>query len=233
VREELARLSSSTLDRGSDDGDLARRLAAAAGAYERDRYADAKRMTRTLLSKAPGSVAARELYGLACYRLGLWEESIKHLELVVAASDDQSQIPVLMDCFRALGRFKRAEDLWEELKRASPEVDVLVEGRLVLASARAQRGDLKGAIDLLVEAGAARGLRHPAERHVRQWYLLGDLLEKSGDIPRAREMFERVVRADPGLADATDRLIGLGRPRRRQPRKTSNPAAGRKARGSD
>jgi tetratricopeptide (TPR) repeat protein len=62
-------------------------------------------------------------------------------------------------------------------------------------------------------AGAAKALRHPAERHVRQWYLLGDLLEKTGDIPRAREMFERVVRADPDLADAEARLASLGRNR--------------------
>ncbi len=168
----------------------ARRLAAAAGAYERDRYADAARMTKALLAIAPGSVAARELHGLACYRLGRWEDAIKHLELVVSSSDDRSQLPVLMDCNRALGRNARVEELWLELKRSSPDADVLVEGRLVLASARAQRGDLDGAIDLLVAAGAARGLRHPAERHIRQWYLLGDLLEASGDIPRERDVRE-------------------------------------------
>jgi type II secretory pathway component HofQ len=50
---------------------------------------------------------------------------------------------------------------------------------------------------------------------VRQWYLLGDLLEKTGDIPRAREMFERVVRADPDLADAEARLASLGRNRQK------------------
>jgi tetratricopeptide (TPR) repeat protein len=125
-----------------------------------------------------------------------------------------------MDCFRALGRNRRVEELWLELKRSSPDADVLVEGRLVLASARAQKGDLDGAIDLLVSAGASRGLRHPADRHVRQWYLLGDLLEASGDIPRAREMFERVVRADPGLADAPERLDALGRPQRKHSRPT-------------
>jgi tetratricopeptide (TPR) repeat protein len=175
-------------------------------------------MTKALLVIAPGSVAARELHGLALYRMGRWEDAIKHLELVVASSDDPSQLPVLMDCFRALGRNARVEALWLELKRSSPDADVLVEGRLVLASARAQRGDLDGAIDLLVSAGAARGLRHPAERHVRQWYLLADLLEASGDIPRAREMFERVARADPALADASERLAALGRPRRKHAR---------------
>jgi tetratricopeptide (TPR) repeat protein len=176
-------------------------------------------MTKSLLSIAPGSTAARELHGLACYRLGRWEEAIRHLELVVSSGDDHSQLPVIMDCNRALGRSARVEELWLELKRSSPDADVLVEGRLVLASTRAQRGDPEGAIELLMTAGAAKALRHPAERHVRQWYLLGDLLEKTGDIPRAREMFERVVRADPELADAEARLASLGRSRQKGSRR--------------
>jgi tetratricopeptide (TPR) repeat protein len=212
VREELAQVSLPGSQKRPGKAP-AERLAAAAAAYERDRYGDTLRMTKALLSIAPGSVAARELHGLACYRLGKWEEAIRHLELVVSAGDDQSQLPVIMDCNRALGRSSQVEKLWYELKRSSPDADVLVEGRLVLASTRAQRGDPEGAIELLMAAGAAKALRHPAERHVRQWYLLGDLLEKTGDIPRAREMFERVVRADPDLADAEARLASLGRNR--------------------
>ena len=41
------------------------------------------------------------------------------------------------------------------------------------------------------------------------WSLLADLYERSGDIPRARELFERVVAADPELSDAAERLAGL------------------------
>jgi tetratricopeptide (TPR) repeat protein len=207
----------------------AERLAAAASAYERDRYGDALRMTKALLSIAPGSNAARELHGLSCYRLGRWEEAIRHLELVVSSGDDWSQLPVIMDCNRALGRSAKVEELWLDLKRSSPDVDVLVEGRLVLASTRAQRGDLEGAVELLMTAGAAKALRHPADRHVRQWYLLGDLLEKTGDIPLAREMFERVVRADPDLADAEERLASLGRNKQKNPRRKRPEPAGKGA----
>jgi tetratricopeptide (TPR) repeat protein len=201
---------------GSQERDPVGRLGAAAEAYERDRYADALRITKKLLVAAPGSTAVRELHGLACYRLGKWEEAIRHLEIVVAGSREPDQVPVLMDCNRALGRNKAVEDLWIGLKASSPDADVLVEGRLVLASARAGAGDVAGGIDLLVSSGAARSYRHPAERHLRQWYLLGDLLEKSGDIAGAREMFSRVVRADPEVADAADRLAGLGRTKNRQ-----------------
>lgn len=228
VKEELARLTPKgpkQKGKSTSSRTLAERLAGAAAAYDRDRYGDALRMTRAVLAMAPGSLAARELFALCNYRLGKWEEAIRHLEIVIASSEDETQIPVLMDCYRALGRERKVEELWTELKAASPDADVLVEGRLVLAATYAQSGDLKGAVDLLVKAGAARALRHPAERHVRQWYLLGDLLEQSGDIPRAREMFERVAHADPDLADAADRLAALGRPRRRPARRSSQKSA--------
>jgi tetratricopeptide (TPR) repeat protein len=175
-------------------------------------------MTRALLRAAPGSPTVRELHGLACYRLGKWDEAIRHLELVVDASADPSQLPVLMDCFRATGRRRRVEELWTQLKAMSPEADVLVEGRLVAASTRAEGGDLAGAIDLLISAGAGKALRHPAERHLRQWYVLAGFLEASGDLPGARRIFERVVRTDPDLADAADRLNALGRPQRKSPK---------------
>jgi tetratricopeptide (TPR) repeat protein len=113
------------------------------------------------------------------------------------------------------------EALWKELRAASPSADVLVEGRLVLAADLADRGELSGAIDLLTSAGAARHLRNPADRHIRQWYVLADLYERAGDVPLARDLFARVLDADPGLADAAERLASLGSPKRRGPRRVA------------
>ncbi len=195
-------------DRGAKLGD---RLAAAARAYERDRYLDALRISRVLVDEVPESAAARELHGLVCYRLGRWRDAIRHL---TAASDlegdDPSQLPVLMDCHRALGHHRRVRELWDQLREASPGADVLVEGRLVFAADLAEQDKLAEAIELLLGAGAARDLRRPGDRHVRQWYLLADLCERAGDIPRARELFARVVVADPEMADAVSRLAALG-----------------------
>jgi len=39
---------------------------------------------------------------------------------------------------------------------------------------------------------------------------LGDLYERAGDTPRARELFGRIVAAEPDFADAAERLAGLG-----------------------
>ncbi len=192
---------------------LAERLAAAAAAYERDRYLDAFRITKTLADVVPDAPAVRELHGLVCYRLGRWRMAITHLQAAAALlGDDPRHLPVLMDCHRALGHLRPVQELWEALVAASPGADVVAEGRLVLAGAWADHGRLSDAIAVLVDGGAARDRRHPADRHVRQWYALADLAERAGDVGWARRLFTRVVAADPELADAVDRLELLGGP---------------------
>ena len=70
--------------------------------------------------------------------------------------------------------------------------------------------------------GAGRLVRNPAERHLRQWYVLGDLMERSGDLAKARELFLRVQAADPDAYDVPERLESLGVPAkaRRAPNRT-------------
>jgi tetratricopeptide (TPR) repeat protein len=197
---------------------LGERMAAAARAYERDRYTEAFRITKSLADQVPESAAARELHGLVCYRLGRWTQAIGHLEAArLLGGDDTSQIPVMMDCHRALHRHRRVAALWEELRAASPSPDILAEGRMVLASDLADQRKLNAAVDVLATAGAGRNLRHPSDRHIRQWYVLADLYERAGDTAHARELFGRVAAADPELADAADRFAALG-PRARRPR---------------
>lgn len=198
---------------GAQGAKLAERLEAAARSYARDRYADALRITKSLVAQVPRSASAQELHGLACYRLGRYGQAVRHLEAArELAGGDPSQLPVLMDCHRAQGHHRRVRELWKELRDASPDAEVLAEGRLVLAAEMADEGDIDGATGLLVEAGVGRNLRHPAPRHVRGWYVLGDLAERAGDLARARELFARVAAADPELADAPARLAALGRP---------------------
>jgi predicted TPR repeat methyltransferase len=79
-------------------------------------------------------------------------------------------------------------------------------------------------VALLVEAGAGRLVRNPAERHLRQWYVLGDLMERSGDLPKARELFLRIQTVDPDAYDVADRLESLGPPT--TPRRTPNRSRG-------
>jgi tetratricopeptide (TPR) repeat protein len=97
--------------------------------------------------------------------------------------------------------------VWRELREASPGADLVAEGRIVAAGCRADQGDLAGAITLL--AKAARKPGKPQDRHLRQWYALADLYERAGDVPRARDLFNRVASIDSEAFDVKGRLRAL------------------------
>jgi hypothetical protein len=209
VRVEVARATPARLRATTE-----RRLADAAGAYERDRYQDALSILRSLPQDAASIDAVRELRGLTFYRLGRWKEALRELRGFAELTGSVDQHPVIADSERALGHHDRVADIWTEIRRSGASSDVVAEGRLVMAGSLADRGKLKEAIALLGPASLNK-VRKPRERHVRQWYLLGDLYERTGDVPRAREMFQRVVDADADTSDAVERLSALSAPRRR------------------
>ncbi len=188
---------------------LEERLDAARGAFERERYSDAKRIIAKLAEEAPGAAAVRELYGLTLYRLERWRQAAGELEAYRLLTDSVDQHPVLADCYRALKRYSAVEELWDELRRVSPSADVTAEGRIVMAGSLADRGMFAEAIDLLERApGVPKKVR---DHHLRTWYALADLYDRAGDVPRARQLFRRVNEISPGFADVEYRLSGLGR----------------------
>jgi tetratricopeptide (TPR) repeat protein len=216
---------------GSDWGVLrarvTERMGAALAAFERERYRDALRMLRPVVDAVPSAPTPRELLGLCHYRIGNWRAALHQLDAFAALSGSSDQDPARMDCHRALGHHSRVRSLWDELRRSSPDADVLAEGRLVLAGATADRGALGEAVRILADAGAGRLVRRPADRHVRQWYALADLLERSGDIVTARTLFARVAAVDPDAYDVSSRLEALGGPPTR-PGRPKHPTSGPK-----
>jgi tetratricopeptide (TPR) repeat protein len=189
---------------------LVERAESAYGAYDRGRYQDALRAIKPVVEETPSVAAVRELTGLAAYRTGKWRDAVKHLTAFATLTDSNEHLPVLMDCQRALRKPKKVAELWNELRQSSPEPDVLAEGRIVASASLAESGDLQSAITMLAGAGALKALRNPSNRHVRQWYLLADLYERAGDVPKARQLFERVIRVDREAYDVADRLANLG-----------------------
>jgi len=193
---------------------LIEKAESAFSAYERGRYQDALRAIKPVVAETPSVAAVQELTGLAAYRSGKYREAAKHLQTFGEMTDATDHLPELMDCQRALRKPKKVAELWTALRQSSPDPDVLAEGRIVAASSLAETGDLNGAISMLATSGASKNLRNPADRHLRQWYVLGDFYERAGDIPRAREYFERIRHSDPEAYDVTERLRSLGPERR-------------------
>jgi len=185
------------------------RLASATEALERERYRDALRMVSSVLKNLPNVGAAHEVAGLAHYRLGEWRKAAAEMEQAQALHPTPEQLPVLADCYRAMRRYRDVETVWRDIRESSPAPAVMAEGRIVAAGALADQGDLEGALRLMLRvADAPKKIR---EHHLKQWYVIGDLYDRSGDIVRARNFFKRVAAVDPRYADVGDRLAMLGR----------------------
>jgi tetratricopeptide (TPR) repeat protein len=200
--EELAKLAGRNARRAQDQ------LAKAADAFAAGREREAARLLRPLRDSYPDAGAVRELLGLSQYRMGQYAAAIKELDAFVALTDSVEQHPVLMDSNRALGKYRRVDDLWAELAATSPSAALVTEGRIVLAGSLADRGRLRDAISVLERR--AGDVHRAQPHHLRLWYALADLDERAGDLPRARQLFERVRRQEPGFADVAERLSALG-----------------------
>lgn len=180
----------------------------AARAFEREQYLEARRILKSIAEDAPNAPSVRELHGLTLYRLGRWKEAARELEAFRTLTGSVEQHPVLADAHRALKHFAVVDELWEELRAASPSAELVAEGRIVMAGALADRGSLRDAVRLL-EDGRKRPPKRPADHHLRLAYVLADLYERSGDLPRARDLFGWIVSSDPSFADAAERRAAL------------------------
>ena len=187
--------------------------------YGRRRYEDARKALRPLLESVPDAASVQEIAGLVAYHLGRWKDAVEYLSRYEASSADLSHRAVLMDAERALRHHRRVDELFEELRQETPPADLLAEARIVMAGSLADRNEVQAAIVTLTKGGAARAVRNPASRHLRQWYALADLYERGGDLVRARELYARILSFEPDAYDAAERLAELGGgPRPRKPR---------------
>jgi tetratricopeptide (TPR) repeat protein len=184
-------------------------LGHAADAFAAGRERDALRILRPLMRAYPDAAGVRELAGLCQYRVGNYRAAERELEAFVEITGATDQHPVLMDCARAMKRYKRVDELWLELGEASPSAELVTEGRIVYAGSLADRGRRDEAIAVL-ERRAGDNPRRIQEHHARLWYALADLYERAGDMPRARALFQRVRKYDAQFADVAERLASLG-----------------------
>lgn len=187
---------------------LERRLIEAAIAFDAERFTEAVSLLDSIDRLAPGVAEVYELRALAYYRLGRWMKAIADLERFSEMTSSVEQHPVWADCCRALRRWTRAEELWFELRDASPSAELVEEGRLVYAGGLADRRKIDDAIRLLERA--PRPPKRPATHHLRRWYLLADLYERSGDLAHARRVFGDIAKAEPQFGDVAERLAILG-----------------------
>lgn len=190
-------------------GKAIRRYEAALVPFEAHRYDDARKILLPMAREYQDVSAVHEILGLCLYRAGNWSAAARELERALELNPRWLfNHAVLADCHRALHNHARVAELWEELASASPNAEIVAEGRIVAAGSLADQDDVDGAIAMMKTAVADHA--HPGEHHLRQWYVLADLHDRSGNVIMARQFFERVARHDPEFADVAERLAVLG-----------------------
>jgi len=180
-----------------------RDLNQAAEHLDQDRAGQARVISERLYRRAPEVLEVAEMYGLSLYGQGRWRQAIEVLELVRESSGLPDQNPVLADAHRAVGNYADVEQLWIELREASPANELLNEGRIVAAGALADQGRLQDAVRLLSK-GWKRPKR-PLEHHLRRAYALADIYERAGERPQAKELFGWIAHHEPRYVDAKAR----------------------------
>ena len=188
---------------------LTERLAQASEALDRERFQEARRIATAIAKEAPSVATAHELVGLASYRLGLYKQAVSALELAQELHPNPALLPVMADCQRAQGRWAAVDRVWTEIRGASPSHDIMAEGRMVAAGALADQDDLRGALALMEPA--TKRPKAVRDFHLRQWYVLADLYDRTGDPISARRWFATILEFDDEFGDARDRLRSLGR----------------------
>jgi tetratricopeptide (TPR) repeat protein len=188
---------------------LRERLLGAFVSLERERYTEARRIGNQLAREMSGVAAVHELIGLSNYRLGEWRKAAAALERAQTLHPDPDTMPILMDSLRALGRHGDVVAVWKELRQASPSHETMAEGRIIMAGSFADQGDFAAAIKELQPARSKP--KRVRDHHLRQWYVLADLLDRAGDTVGAVRFFESIAKVDVDYVDVRQRLRTLGR----------------------
>lgn len=187
---------------------VSRQVGAALDAYDRERWRDAAKLLTPLLEDLFLVLDVRVIAGRVDYKLQRWRAAAEHLEFARAGDPtDMTNMPVLIDCYRALRQYDLVDQLWEEMKVVSPHPMMMAEGRVATAMSYADRGDLQSAIRIMTHGGEPS---HVQPHHVLEWYVLADLHDRAGDPVTAKRLFAKVAKANPEFYDVTARLAALG-----------------------
>ena len=186
---------------------VARHLVAAGQLLDEDPET-AYQHTLAARARAARVAIVREATGEAAYAAGHFAEALAELRAARRMTGSAHHLPVMADCERALGRPERALQLSKEPAVEKLPVDQKIEMQIVAAGARADMGDVDGALRALSAAPVRSVSREPWI--VRLRYAYADLLLKAGREEESLEWFHRTEAIDGDqLTDAADRVREL------------------------
>jgi tetratricopeptide (TPR) repeat protein len=158
--------------------------------------------------RAARVAVVREACGEAAYAAGEYAEALSELRAARRMNGVSDYLPMMADCERALGRPDKALALAKNPAVAGLSPELQAEMTIVEAGARADLGELDGALSTL-ESAPLRS-RSRADWVARLRYAYADLLLRAGRRDDAIEWFHRTEGVDGhGVTDAAERLVEL------------------------
>jgi hypothetical protein len=181
-------------------------LSAAAEAFSEGQYHSAVRKASHAKDLASRDATIREILGLAAYRIGDWQTTLRELRTYRRLSGETTHMPVEMDVLRALNRGDDVVAVWNEFKKLGGGPAVKKEARVVYASYLIDVGDLDGADEV---AGSPKKIQDPWPEDLRLWYVAARIAALRGSKGEARRIAASILLEDPSFPglDELDRLI--------------------------
>jgi tetratricopeptide (TPR) repeat protein len=150
----------------------------------------------------------RETCGIAAYQAGRWAEALAELRAARRLTGQESYLPLMADCERALGRLDRALDLVTGSQIGTLPRPTQVELRIVESGIRRDQGFPEAGVVALQLPELTDGRLRPGS--ARLFYAYADALSDAGRADEARLWFAKAAAADPdGDTDAAERIDGL------------------------
>lgn len=156
---------------------------------------------------APRAAAVREVLGLALYAQERFREALSEMQAYRRISGRADQNHIIADCQRAMGRSELAVPLAEEALRARVPIEAKAEAVIVAASALGDLGRFDQALAMLRRVKTRDDVARPEV--LRVWYVIADILERTGRRREAAREFRKIIRHDPGAFDVAERLARL------------------------
>lgn len=164
--------------------------------YADERFRQALNALRRAKALAPRAATIRELLGLSAYHLDEWEEALRELRTFRRLTGETTQLPVEMDCLRALGRHADVEKTWNQFKEVGGSRDTDDEARVVYASHLLDRGLVSEAWSVIKPG---RLIADPPVSALRRWAVAARVAAAAGDHDSARKLVDAIRDREPSL----------------------------------
>ncbi len=196
VRDEITRTAPKDRRQPAID-----HLSKAVSEFADERYGAALAQLRRAKELAPQAATIRELLGLSAYHLERWDEALRELRTFRRISGETTQMPVELDCLRALGRPGDVEKTYGWLMDLDHAPATEDEARVVYASSLLDRG-LVGDAWSVIKPG--RLVSNPKPNQLRRWYVAARVAAAARDRSAARRLIDAIAASEPDLPGLTE-----------------------------